>query len=144
MSFQIIRIIKLIIIFSILGCSSSKPRFVSEVIVAIPVNEKFYYSEESDYKIKNQKYSLRYRAEYENGNLFSLKRYMPEGIIDYSLNELKADTAIISSLDIPFSQNWVINSDLTLMIRKSKKKLKQLDKIHFVEDTGRMIFLIKE
>ncbi|MBK8701523.1 MAG: hypothetical protein IPN29_19035 [Saprospiraceae bacterium] len=67
---------------------------------------------------------------------------MQEGIIDYSLDDLKADTAILSSLDIPFSQNWVINSDLTLREGDYKKKLKKLDKNHFIEDIGRMIFLI--
>lgn len=143
MSSQIIKSTKIVVIFCVLlSCSVQKNKSISGILVAIPVAKGYYYSDESEYSVNGQIYSLRYRAEYEKGQLIGLKRYLPEGMIDYTLEELKSDTAILSSIELPILQKWEISPNLNLKTESKTVKLIKLDDTHFKESDGRRIFIV--
>jgi hypothetical protein len=144
MSSQIIKSTKIVGIFCILlSCSVQNIKSISEILIAIPVAKDFYYSDESEYLVNGQIYSLRYRAKYKKGQLIGLKRYLPDGIIEYTLEELKNDTAILTSIELPILQHWEICPDLNLKTETNSVKLTKLDDFHFKESNGRRIFIVK-
>lgn len=143
MSSQIIKSINFVGIFCILlSCSVEKSKFISEILIAIPVEKGFSYSDESEYIVNSQIFSLRYRAQYKNGQLIYLKRYLPDGVIDYTLEELKNDTGILQSIDLPLLQRWEVSPSLNLKIEDRTVKLIKLDGSHFREPNSRRIFIV--
>ena len=92
--------------------------------IATPVGTNFVSSDENcDMIINGQKYWIHYKISYENGKIDSFKRYLPEGSIDYTNEELLSDTAIYLSLNVPFIQKWEISPNLNLKTKTKTVKL---------------------
>ncbi len=118
---------------------------VDEIMVVFPVSDRFVpYEENEDVVFNGQKYMVRYKISYQNGDLISFRRFMPEGPLDYALEELKADTAIYISLDIPIKQKWQILGD-TLFDNANDIKipLSKLDDNYYKDETDRRIYKAK-
>ena len=146
MNIRIIKIISLFCLFlQIAGCQNKDTSCVAEILIATPVNISFVSSaENSDLNIGGKKYWVHYKVNYKNDTLIQFQRYLPEGPIEYSIEELKTDTAICKSLNIPFKHNWYIyNNELYENTRKSDVEIVKLDETHFIEQNGRRIFVIK-
>ena len=128
-----------------IACSQNSTKYVRTILIAKSVNNSFVHSEEnSDLNIKGQKYWVHYKADYDVGELISFARYYPEGPINYTIEELKSDTAIYKSLNIPLMQNWIINEESLTLIEEGKYiKITKLDDFHFKENKGYRIFVTK-
>lgn len=137
-------IIILLLSFFVAGCSVHRDRIlISEIMIALPLNDSSYhYSDDSEININNQKYSLRYKAKYLKGEMIQFTKYATEGAIDYSMEELKNDTAIYRNLDIPMKQNWEIKANSILSSDKTKINLIKLNEFYYKEANGRRIFVI--
>ncbi len=146
MNIRILKIIGLyILLLQFADCQSNDTINLTEILIATPVRENFVFSEEnSDFTINGKKYWTHYKVSYENGNLVSFKRYSPEGPIEYSIEELKSDTAIYYNLNIPLSHKWrIYNNELYDSTQRLDVNLIRLNKTHFKEQNGRRVFIIK-
>ncbi|MBK7428916.1 MAG: hypothetical protein IPI60_18785 [Saprospiraceae bacterium] len=117
-------------------------KLVDEILIVTPVRWDIVpYEENEDVVFNGQKYMVRYKVSYQNGELISFRRFMPEGPLDYTLEELKADTAIYISLNIPIKQKWQILGD-TLFDNANDIKipLSKLNDNYYKDETDRRIF----
>jgi hypothetical protein len=126
------------------SCQNNDTKPVAEVLIVTTVNTNFVSSEENaDLNIGGKKYWTHYKINYKNDTLIEFKRYLPEGPIEYSLEELKIDTAICKSLNVPFKHSWrIYNDELYENNSKSEIKIVKLDEKHFKEQKGRRVFVI--
>lgn len=144
-----IRIIEIISLFCLViqfaCCQNQDDNKVQEILIASSVRNNFVSSDEnSDFIIGDKKYWVHYKVSYKNDTLNQFKKYLPEGPIEYSIEELKSDTAIYKSLKIPLRQNLQIYGDA--LYERSKKldlELIKLDEKHFMEKNGKRVFVIK-
>ena len=87
---------------------------------------------------------MRYKAKYLNGKIIEFKKYLPEGAVEYTLDDLKSDTAIYTNLGIPLKQNWkIIENSLVESEGGKQIKILKLDAHHFKEVDGDRIFITK-
>ena len=72
----------------------------------------YIYSLESQIELKHQKFSLKYKAKYnENGRVAELIKFLSEGRLVYKTAELETDTAILSMTGLPNVLKWKISDD---------------------------------
>ena len=146
MNIQIIKNISLFfLLIQVASCQNIDINPVVEILIVTPVNTDFVSSEENyDLNIGSKKYWTHYKINYRNDTLIEFKRYFPEGPIEYSIEELKTDTAIYKSLNVPFKHNWrIYNNELYENNSKSEIEIAKLDEKHFKEQKGRRVFVIK-
>lgn len=130
----------------LLGPEKQYIKMVDEIMVVFPVSDRFVpYEENEDVVFKGQKYWVHYKISYQNGDLISFRRFMPEGPVDYTIEELKADIAIYISLDIPIKQNWQIREDTLFDNTKDLKiPLSKLGDNHYLDESGKRIYRTKK
>ncbi|MBK8724111.1 MAG: hypothetical protein IPL95_18245 [Saprospiraceae bacterium] len=146
MCFQIIRSISLFFfLIQVASCQKKDSKSVAEILIVTPVNTNFVSSDEhSDLNIDGKKYWTHYKIKYSNDTLIEFKKYLSEGPIEYSIVELKADTAIYKSLNVPLKHSWrIYNNELYDNNSKSEVEIVKLDEIHYKEYEGRRIFIVK-
>ncbi len=146
MKIQIIKNISLyFLLIQVASCQNKDSKSVAEILIVTPVNTNFVSSEEnSDLNIDGKRYWTHYKVKYRNDTLIEFKRYLPEGPIEYSIGELKADTAIYKSLNVPLKHSWrIYNNELYDNSDKSEIEIVKLDETHFIEPNGRRIFIVK-
>jgi hypothetical protein len=101
---------------------------VAKISYAIEVDENNYFSEESNIEICGNFYSLRRELEYdENGNAVQLRRYYPEGIIEYSRDEILKDTKLLELYNWPIKQLWIYYPNKGLMLDNGILEVEVLD-----------------
>lgn len=119
---------------------------VTEILVVTPVSNEFVYDKEGEAlkMIGNQNYWIQYRCKYNEGRLVEFIKYYPEGPVSYSMAELSADTAVYSSVGIPWQQSWVIDKE-ELKVRTGTEELSltRVDTNHYVETGGRRMLVIE-
>jgi len=124
MNIRIIKIIRMYLVLWHVASCQNKANFITQILIATPVGTNFVSSDENcDMIINGQKYWIHYKISYENGKIDSFKRYLPEGSIDYTNEELLSDTAIYLSLNVPFIQKWEISPNLNLKTKTKTVKL---------------------
>jgi hypothetical protein len=146
MNILIRKIISLHILLLQVACGqNSNSRYVEEILIATPVGMNFVSSDEnSDLIISGKKYWIHCKVIYQNGNVVQFKRFLPEGPIDYTIEDLKADTAIYTNINVPLKHNWYINNNTLYDSTKNLSvRLIRLDETHFKEQNGRRMFVIK-
>lgn len=81
---------------------------VSEIFTGVKVEKGYSFSEESVFKIAGEIYSLRKKAVYNSdGDLVKMTRYKPEGVLDYTKDELTKDVKLLEDFNFPLKQNWI-------------------------------------
>lgn len=102
------KILFFLLIFSVISCKGQDTEMkVISILSGIEVvNSDYVYSEESVFKLKDKAYSLRAKADYENGELIKIIVYKSEGIIEYNKDDILKDSAIASNYGFPTKQNW--------------------------------------
>ena len=128
-----------------LNCSLKSNKKVNEVWISVKVHiESVGSPENEDVIFNNQRYWVLYKVKYKNDTLESFQRFYPEGPISYSIEELKNDTAIYTSRNIPFIQNWtIIDNHLFENNINTNVELEKLDKKHYKEKDGDRIFVVQ-
>jgi len=118
---------------------------VNEVLIGTKVQQGFVsYEDNEDVVINNQKYWIQYKVKYRNNILESFQRFYPEGPITYSIEELKNDTTIYKSVNIPINQNWTIKNNVLFENNfDTNINLVKLDKKHYKEKDGNRIFIVE-
>jgi hypothetical protein len=128
-----------------LNCTFNSNKKVNEVWISAKVKQGFVSNyDNEDVVINKQKYWVLYKVKYKNDTLESFQRFYPEGPISYSIDELKNDTAIYTSRNIPFIQNWaIIDNHLFENNINTNIELEELDKKHYKEKEGQRIFVVQ-
>lgn len=104
----------LLFLFLLLTCRGKETNYkIEEIWIAhLVTGDGYIYSLEPQIELKHQKYSLRYKAKYnENGRIAEIIKFLPEGRLVYKAAELKTDTAILSMIGLPNVLKWKISDD---------------------------------
>lgn len=121
----------------LVGCNAQTPTYkLDEIWIAKEVKDKGYiYSEDSQLKLSEKLFSLRYKAFYGiNGEIVQLKKYLPEGSLIYGQEDLRKDKQIYMSVGIPQNLSWTI---------KDNKIIKGNSKVFAVENLTDSLFCQK-
>jgi len=109
--------------FCIFACKSEKENIengkIKRIISGIIVEEFHNYSFSDDtnsvYIVGGDTVSVRYISEYDStGNIVRFSIHKPEGPLEYSLEELMADTALFKYTGGKNAKDWIFLSRMTI------------------------------
>lgn len=136
--------------FIFISCANKNKKYkIVEIFYGVEVvDDGYIYSEGSNFKVdENNKYSLRHKAIYgEDGIIIKFIIYKPEGILNYTNDDLIKDKKILVNFGIPFSQKWTyMNNQLIDDNGKYITKAKKIDKLLLmVKKQGVIFYKLKE
>lgn len=118
-----------LLIFSVISCKGqdTEKKVISILSGIEVVSSEYVYSEESVFKINDKEYSLRAKADYENGELIKIIIYKSEGVIEYSKDDILKDSAIATNYGLPTRQNWKFTKSKGLLKDNEVIKVKLSD-----------------
>lgn len=110
------------------GCKSQNNQLiVTEIMKGLFIySENYVYSEEAKLEIGNDIYSLRSKAIYPaDGDIKTFALYKPEGVLDYSQTDIKADLKLLEYTGFPIKLNCSYDGK-TLLIDQTEVKVKKV------------------
>jgi hypothetical protein len=137
-------IISFLFSIALICCKQKLKQSITQIYKVMPVSNTYISDPDNgDIVINGQKYLVRWKVKYHKGILTSCIKFLPEAPIEYTIEELKNDTALTAHIEIPLIQNWKLSPNLTLITESKEIRLAKLDNFHYKELDGNRIFVIK-